>query len=1061
MGRILKNSGLHKAIVFVSVVAVVLALAGQEAGAAPGGIPGKPTKPTPTTTATPTPTPLVGATPTPTPVPSATATPTPTATPSPIGAGSYAFPNLPVGTSSFDYNQDVDNYWAPHPFNPDNPSSIPIGSITPPTGLPVVNLTGGQSIQAAIDSCPATGCVINLAAGTYTSGFSLVGKSNIYFLGSTGAVIRGGATNHIATTSLALNYDNFTQCVYYPTNSNHASCINSILNRSGKLYFKNITFDGAGAAVIGIHVADINGVVFDNAVFQNFYDPQTGIDGPISGHAYADNVWCRGCRFVGNGRWAEYLDGMHGGGMVKSQFDSNFLNGGLLYPTNDDFRTDIDRNGILDPWETRMTSYVVAYGNTFGSGFYTWAAMTARSSLFKNNSSSGYVWGYVFDDSGKDILYTDWPPAHFYSNKFTGNRVGDAPYLLRLKNDFGNYTGNNSILYYLGRYTLGNNTITGPTSFFKGQLALTSGNIDGPNTSCGNYVSGMAFDNACSSMSNTAPTPTPTTSSTPTPTPSTGTFSTTSSAKLYYGIEADQGFFSGSSTFRSLIQTWKSRGLDSVLAMNNVPDLSVSDAEGFNVIAAPLYDLYRQWFYYEQYNNGAPLCGGNVSIDCARQIIGPIVDGIKSHPSVGGYYTLDDAHPSLNQRIQLATQVFKEHDTVKPNSPGLIQQGTGEGVFAAAQPNVFTTYDYPAKNGYAPCDFYADSVSQDWVQRTRETIQQKPLSTPLWEILQTHGSSTGYLRTPTVEEVRLQNWLALGEDAKGIYWFSWFTEAFWTGLADNPTLLNEVTNLAGRVNKLRPYLSTIRKVSDKFQVSGSGKAYASTLQDLSTGAFYVIAANQECSAQNLSLSSLYYNAQLRDLESGAVYNLGAPIPFDGGDGHLYQVVNGSALTPPAVQANLVQNPGFELDSNNDAIPDIWTAASGAVRDATVRHSGNASLKVTGPTAAVTVQDIGLRPNTRYYVSWYQKGQSLTQSHLGIQYYQLGSSSKYLDSVLWDENGSYDWQKRVAFFTTPGDYTRGQILIGWDTKAGGVYWIDDVQMCEDGKPCADGYLSEHG
>jgi hypothetical protein len=100
-------------------------------------------------------------------------------------------------------------------------------------------------------------------------------------------------------------------------------------------------------------------------------------------------------------------------------------------------------------------------------------------------------------------------------------------------------------------------------------------------------------------------------------------------------------------TFESYIKDWQSRGFDTALVINHIPDLSVSDRLNFKIIASPLLELYRDWFYYEEYQEGELLCDGNVTIECARQIIGPIVDSIKIHPSVKGYYIIDDAVPAI------------------------------------------------------------------------------------------------------------------------------------------------------------------------------------------------------------------------------------------------------------------------------------------------------------------------------------------------------------------------------------------------------------------------------
>lgn len=529
---------------------------------------------------------------------------------------------------------------------------------------------------------------------------------------------------------------------------------------------------------------------------------------------------------------------------------------------------------------------------------------------------------------------------------------------------------------------------------------------------------------------------------------------------FHYGILDSGGFVGSPVDFERYIKDWKSHGFDAALLMNVVPDLSVSDRLHFEVIASPLSNLDRQWYYYEDYHGGAALCGGNITIDCARSIIGPIVDPIKSHPSVRGYYIFDDAVPVYNERIRLAAQVFHERDGSNPASPGYMELSAGQIVFESARSDAFIYYDYSIRNGLPPCDF-TKGVYQDWVDRSRETMQVKPMSVPYWAILQAHGSPSYYLRTPTVEEIRLMNWQALGEDAKGIFWFIWstFPDMFWVGIRDNPPLLAEITDLARRVNNLKPYLSVIRKIADKFQVNPSGNSYISTLKDPSTGKLYVMAANESCSAQELSITSQFYSAKLRDLENGNILDLGSSINLRGGDGKLFEVVDPVTLPTPAYQQNLVQNPSFESDTDNNGTPDKWYPTASGIRDTTVAHSGSASLKVTGGSAAVTTQGVRLKPNTKYYASWYMKAQNLADSSLGFQYWQTSPSTHVFDDVGWKQNGSYDWVKRVGFFETPSDYISGQVNIAWNIKSGSTFWIDDLTLCEVDLPCADAYLIE--
>ena len=101
----------------------------------------------------------------------------------------------------------------------------------------------------------------------------------------------------------------------------------------------------------------------------------------------------------------------------------------------------------------------------------------------------------------------------------------------------------------------------------------------------------------------------------------------------------------------------------------------------------------------------------------------------------------------------------------------------------------------------------------------------------------------------------------------------------------------------------------------------------------------------------------------------------------------------------------------------------------------------------------------LKPDTKYYVSWFMRGQDLVESRLEVRNTQLSPSVTQLDYVVWNQNGSYDWVKRVGFFKTPDDYVSGRIQISWTVASGSTFWIDDLTLCAADEPCADAYLKE--
>jgi hypothetical protein len=297
----------------------------------------------------------------------------------------------------------------------------------------------------------------------------------------------------------------------------------------------------------------------------------------------------------------------------------------------------------------------------------------------------------------------------------------------------------------------------------------------------------------------------------------------------------------------------------------------VSDARDFPVYASwAMGELNEQWWNLASTQN----------IATARQLIGPMVDQLKVHPSIRGYNLLDDATPDKNELMRLAVQVFRERDPGRPASPMMVANDLGRQVFDYVRPDAFLTYNYPVGATSTPCSWglgFADAI--------RYTTQNKPSSVPLWLVLQTHKWMSGpvatNIRYPTVEEVRLQNWIAVGEGAQGIWWFIYSSQQGWVGLHDQPVLYAEVADNARRTTALPRFTKQADLVS-------AGRDYASTMTD-SNSARYVVAANTSCAARNVTLTSTLAG-RLLDVESGQTFAFGEPIPFRGGDGRIFRVV---------------------------------------------------------------------------------------------------------------------------------------------------------------------------
>ena len=254
-----------------------------------------------------------------------------------------------------------------------------------------------------------------------------------------------------------------------------------------------------------------------------------------------------------------------------------------------------------------------------------------------------------------------------------------------------------------------------------------------------------------------------------------------------------------------------------------------------------------------------------------------MVDQLKVHPSIRGYNLIDDARPDKNELMRLAVQVFRERDPGRPASPMMVEGDLGRQVFDYVQPDAFLTYNYPAVRPR-----HLAHGGETFVNEIRYTTQTKPSSVPLWLVLQTHRCAVRTatkLRYPTVEEVRLQNWIALGEGAQGIWWFIYSSQQGWLGSRDQPVLYAEVADNARRTTALPRFTKQADQVF-------AGPNYASTMTD-SNGARYVVAANTSCAARNVTLTSTL-SGRLLDVETGETFAFGQSIPFRGGDGRIFR-----------------------------------------------------------------------------------------------------------------------------------------------------------------------------
>ena len=166
--------------------------------------------------------------------------------------------------------------------------------------------------------------------------------------------------------------------------------------------------------------------------------------------------------------------------------------------------------------------------------------------------------------------------------------------------------------------------------------------------------------------------------------------------------------------------------------------------------------------------------------------------------------------------------------------------------------------------------------------------------------------------------------------------------------------------------------------------------------------------------------------------------------------------------------NLIANGGFELDVNNDDIPDGWHKVGEEVvydRTDNYAHSGEAACLMS------SIQTFGfyeacskLKPNTTYrYSAWIKPAESYWRVYLTISYFPgnpreggilrsndmskaKGTEHTIEDNRLQTVVGG-EWKQYVRFTTTPSFPVKTFVLSFQPVGKGSWLWVDDVSFIE--------------
>jgi hypothetical protein len=148
--------------------------------------------------------------------------------------------------------------------------------------------------------------------------------------------------------------------------------------------------------------------------------------------------------------------------------------------------------------------------------------------------------------------------------------------------------------------------------------------------------------------------------------------------------------------------------------------------------------------------------------------------------------------------------------------------------------------------------------------------------------------------------------------------------------------------------------------------------------------------------------------------------------------------------------NLLANPGFELDANNDGFPDGWTTDPIFSRTNEIVHSGNFAGKysATNSASANVRQTIeNLTPGATYNVSGWVNIPQPAGSSLSFQpkvEWRNGSTLIYRDSLKKYTGATSGWDQFSGSLVAPAGTTNARLVLAL-TGLNGTIYMDDFSF----------------
>lgn len=167
------------------------------------------------------------------------------------------------------------------------------------------------------------------------------------------------------------------------------------------------------------------------------------------------------------------------------------------------------------------------------------------------------------------------------------------------------------------------------------------------------------------------------------------------------------------------------------------------------------------------------------------------------------------------------------------------------------------------------------------------------------------------------------------------------------------------------------------------------------------------------------------------------------------DGKMYEITFSD--TPPLPTGNVLKNPGFEDDANNDGRPDIWTTTSKFTRSDVAQNSGGYSGRffATDNSGATVKQKVShLRAGATYTLSGWMNAPTTSDSfkfRLRVQWRNASNSIIRTDTfveVADDTAGT--WQFLSNSLAAPTGTTSAFVQLNVASLNGTLY-VDDIEF----------------